>query len=188
MQPMPHATHRPRKTVEDYLSLPDDVRAELIAGELYVIPAPEVGHQRVVFRVARGLAEHVERHDVGEVIPSPMDVHLPTGDVVQPDVVFVAKANRGVIQRWIHGAPDLVIEVLSPLRPERDRFVKRVLYERNGVPEYWIVDLEDRSVQVLELEGEAYREAGWYQAGESFTSQTLPALELDVASFFRDLP
>jgi Uma2 family endonuclease len=176
MPSMPPATSRPRKTVEDYLALPDDVRAELIDGELYVTPSPEADHQRVVLCLGRRLARYVEAHACGEVFVAPLDVHLPTGDVVQPDVLFVSTARSDICRRWIHGAPDLVVEVLSPTHAERDRAVKRALYARSGVAEYWIVDPQERSIEVLRLAGESYEPAGWFRPGETLVSACFPGL------------
>jgi len=175
MPAMPHAARRPRKTKEDYLALPDDVRAELIDGELYVTPAPEVAHQRAVARLWRTLQDYAAARDAGEAFVSPCDVHLPSGDVVQPDVLFVTHANAGIVREHVHGVPDLVVEVLSPSRPERDRFVKRALYERNRVPEYWVVDPEERSVEVLHLEGAAFVLAGWFTDDDVVVSPSLTA-------------
>lgn len=184
MTSMSPATSRPRKTVEDYLALPDDVRAELIDGELYVTPSPETDHQRVVARLSRRLAEHVEEHDVGEIFMAPLDVHLPNGDVVQPDVFFVSKARSDICRRWIHGAPDLVIEVVSTQHAERDRAVKRSLYARSGVAEYWIVDPRERSIEVLRLEGEGYAPGGWFREDEVLVSPTFPGFTLALTGLW----
>ena len=177
-------THRPRKTREDYLALPDEVRAELIDGELYVTPSPGFSHQDVVGRLYRVLSEYVERLELGRVGLSPLDVHLPGGDIVQPDLLFVAQSRRAIVQDWVHGAPDLVIEVLSPSRPDRDRFVKRVVYERAGVSEYWVVDPEERSIEVLSLDGGRYRSAGYVTSDQVLTSRILAGLQLPLSRVF----
>ncbi len=184
MAAMPPATEKPRKTVEDYLALPDDVRAELIDGELYVTPSPVPDHQRVLLRLARVLGPRLEAVHEGEVFIAPLDVHLPSGDVVQPDVLYVAKGNRGIIQDWIRGVPDLVVEIVSPTGAERDRIVKRDLYARNGVPEYWIVDPGERSVEVLRLAGKQYRAAGWFRGDMILRSPGFPTLALPLTEFF----
>jgi Uma2 family endonuclease len=111
-------------------------------------------------------------------------VFLPSEDLVQPDIVFIRKANLGIIQDRIRGVPDLLIEVLSPDRPERDRLVKRDLYARNGVPEYWIVDPKDRTVEVFLLDAGIYGRPALYEFGDSMTSPLLPALTLLVSSIF----
>jgi len=137
---MSHATRRPRKTLEDYLALPDDVRAELIDGELYVTPAPTPQHQRTVACLWCSLEGWLREEELGEAFLAPLDVHLPTGEVVQPDLLVVKSVNPRVVKPdAVHGVPDLVVEVVSPAQPERDRYVKRQLYARNAVREFWIV-------------------------------------------------
>ena len=181
MDAMSPATSRPRKTVEDYLALPDDVRAELMDGELYVTPSPELDHQRVVLGLSRRLAEFVENRELGEVFVAPLDVHLPSGDVVQPDVFFVAAARLGICRPWVHGVPDVVIEVVSPDRPERDRSLKRRLYAQNRVPEYWIVDPQERSVEKLHHEADVFRPAGYLLGDAVLESRALPGLALRLS-------
>ena len=184
MAAMSHAKHRPRKTLEDYLALPDDVRAELIDGELYVTPSPVRGHQSTVGRLYSLILAHVDARAAGYVGLSPLDVHLPSGDVVQPDLFFVAAAREDICREWVYGAPDLAIEVLSSARPERDRFVKRLLYERNGVREYWLVDPDERSVEVLRLEDTVYAPAGYFSGEQILISHVLESLALPLPRIF----
>lgn len=188
--PTPPGTMRPRKTLDDYLALPDDVRAELLDGELYVTPAPGTPHQRMVGALFRRLADEVERLAAGEVFVAPCDVHLPTGDVVQPDVFVVLAGQADVVHEdGIHGTPALVIEVLSPVHPERDRIVKRWRYAAAGVAEYWIVDPALRSVEVFRLQGadEAAQlsPAGWFTGQAAVASGLLPELDLPLEAIFR---
>lgn len=187
---------RPAKTLEDYCALPEGVRAELIDGELYVTPAPRPDHQRVAQRLLRVLAPFVEREShggghaggraLGEVFIAPLDVHLPSGDIVQPDLIFV-RADQAEIVRAdaIHGAPQLLIEVLSSSHAERDRIVKRRLFAENGVSEYWIVDPDSRSIEVLVLSGRSFEPRGWFPQEASILSPTFPGLDLPVAHLFR---
>lgn len=184
MSAMPQASRRPRKTVEDFMALPDEVRAELIDGELYVTPSPEVRHQDLVVTLAYRLKGFLEANPIGSVYVAPLDVHLPTGDIVQPDVLFVASAHRALLRRWVHGAPDLVVEVLSPARPERDRFVKRVVYERGGVSEYWLVDGEERSVEILRLAEDGYAPWDYLTGDGTLRSPTLEGFELPLPDLF----
>lgn len=182
---MVQRTTRPKKTIQDYLALPDEVRAELIAGELYVTPAPRPDHQRVVLRLGLVLAPHVESERIGEIFLSPIDVHLPSGEIVEPDLLFVAADQTGIVRDdAIHGVPRLLVEVLSPSHPERDRIVKMELYARNGVVEYWIVDPAEGSVELFQLEDGRYRPAGWLTGTARLVSPTLPGLALPVADFF----
>lgn len=195
MSAMGSPTTRPRKTLEDYQALPDDVRAELIDGELYMSPAPGTPHQRTVVRLVRRLGDELDRLGFGEVFVAPYDVYLPNGDVVQPDVcVLGADQASMVTQGGVHGAPALVIEVLSPGHPERDRLVKMWRYAQSAVAEYWIVDPEAQSVEVFRLQAPGsgpaadaesrFAPVGWFRAGEAVRSEVLPGLDLGVDGLF----
>jgi Uma2 family endonuclease len=186
MGPVTSVTGRSPKTVSDWLALPDDVRAELIDGEILVTPSPSFRHQDILGRVYRAIASWIEAGGGGRVAPAPVDVHLPSGAVVQPDVVFVASANLGVIHDVVRGVPDLLVEVVSPSRPERDVFVKRDLYARNGVPEYWIVRPDESSVEVLRLAGTSYRPAGYFLRGAEIRSPMLSGFALPTDDVFRE--
>jgi Uma2 family endonuclease len=184
--PMAVQTSRPRKTVADYLALPDDVRAELIQGELYVTPAPDPRHQDVIGLLYVLLHQHVEANGLGRVYLSPVDVHLPSGEVVQPDLLYIARDRLGMVGKRIEGVPDLAIEVVSPTHPERDRIVKRDLYAENGVREYWVVELDSRAVEVLRLDGRAYVPAGYFSGASRIVSTVLREVSIDVGSLFRE--
>ncbi len=179
------ATSRPRKTVSDFMALGEELTVELIAGELYSKPRVTVAHQTVVGGLLFVLAQHVREHGLGHFCGLPMDVHLPSGDIVKPDLLFVSKANESIIQDWIFGVPDLLIEVLSPVNAERDRIVKRDLYARNGVPEYWIVDPDVRTIEVLRLREGGYAPAGYFGMGTVLRTETMPLLRLVVDEVFR---
>lgn len=140
----------------DYLALPDEPRCELLWGHLVVTPAPIALHQRVVLSLARRLDDFALAHGHLCLI-APIDVTLSDHTVLQPDLLIVARERREIAPKWIDGAPDLVVEVLSPSTGRRDRMVKLALYARAGVPEYWIVDPEGRTIELLSLAGEAYR-------------------------------
>jgi len=137
-------------TWQDVQQLPDDGhRHEAIGGELYVTPAPSFRHQRISQRLERQLLRFLEDTGLGIVVDAPVGVEFPdTGEGVQPDIVFVSKARRDrIAEEGIRGAPDLVIEIPSPRTAGRDRGVKRKLYERQRVDQYWIVDPEAEAVE-----------------------------------------
>lgn len=184
MTPMAGATSRPRKTLDDFMALGDEVRAELIAGELYMTPSPTPPHQSVAANLHLILGPHVREQNLGTMWIAPLDVHLPSGDIVQPDLIFISTASAPIVQDWIRGVPDLLIEIVSPSNAERDRFVKRALYAENGVREYWIVDPDSRTIEVVRLDDGAYQPAGYFGVGTSLTSVTFPALRLDVGELF----
>ena len=176
---------RPRKTVQDFLALGAAVRAELIDGELYVTPAPSPDHQDVVGALYVHLRAFVEARGLGRAWVAPLDVYLPSGDIVQPDLVFVQKERLRIAQDAIRGAPDLAIEVLSPSRPERDRIVKKQLFAANGVGEYWIVDPPARSVEVFVRVDDDYAPAGWFEHEATVSSPALAGLAIPLGTIFR---
>lgn len=174
-------------TYQDYLRMPDDrTRKEILGGDLYVTPAPTPAHQRVVAELVAILRTHAKRHGAGEVFVSPLDVVLSQTDVVQPDIVFVAEANKPIIgEAAVQGPPDLIIEVLSPSTVKLDRGRKMDLYARSGVVEYWIVDPDNRSVEVYRLEGGAYRLELRAHEGAIVRSTLFPGLEVSPADLWR---
>ena len=148
---MPTAAHDGRLTYEDFLLFPDDgLRHEIIDGAHYMTPSPNQRHQELVLRLCLALGNHVEdRPERGRVFLSPFDVVFSFHDVVEPDLVFVAPDQLDILTaRNIQGTPALVIEILSPSTRTRDQEVKRRLYDRAGVREYWLVDGDLNAVTV----------------------------------------
>jgi len=146
----------PQITWDDVRQLPDDGnRHEAIAGELYVTPAPSVRHQTISLRLELELVRLLVGPGHGRVWHAPIGVRFPgTGEGVQPDIVFVSDARRGIVAPdELKGAPDLIVEILSPSTAARDTGLKRILYERQGVAEYWIVDPDVEAVEVWRFEG-----------------------------------
>jgi Uma2 family endonuclease len=138
-------------TYEEFARLPDDGnRYEVIAGELYVTPAPGSIHQKVSARFFTELRVFAtNQHALGEVLYAPLDVIFDDGDYVQPDLVFLRKERGHLLtERGLEGPPDLVVEILSPTTARQDRGIKRDRYAHFGVPEYWIVDTDQRRVEV----------------------------------------
>ena len=174
-------------TVRDYMSIPDgdERRFELIDGELMLAPAPIPTHQRIVRRLLYILTEFVERNQLGEVFTSPIDVVLSEHQVVQPDILFISTERLHIIgERNVQGAPDLVIEVLSPSTTERDRVLKASSYLRFGVPEYWIVDPSDRTIEVMRAGQTEFDTLRVYTEGTFAESPTFPGLRIDVSRIF----
>lgn len=176
-----------RYTYQDYINLPEseNKQYELIDGELYMAPSPTPKHQRGKGNLFRILSDHVEANDLGVVYDAPLDVVLSNEDVLQPDIMFISKKRLGIVtEQNIQGAPDLVIEVLSPGTASRDRTIKRARYARFGVREYWLVDLVSRTIEVLRASREGFETIRIYSEGMSLESPLLPGLQIDVASIF----
>ncbi|MFW6192526.1 MAG: Uma2 family endonuclease [Gemmatimonadota bacterium] len=138
----------------------DGKRREAIGGDLWVSAAPSIRHQRVSGRLERALRRLLEDPGHGEVFDAPTGVEFPeTGEGVQPDLLFVSRERRGIVAPdWLRGAPDLVVEIVSPTTEQRDRELKRDLYGRQGVGEYWVVDPEEDAVEVWRFGGGATHE------------------------------
>ena len=179
---------RTRATYEDYLNTPDDTRHELLDGELVMVPSPRTSHQQVAGELFIILQLYVRRTELGEFFIAPFDVVLWDGDeanVVEPDLLFVSTARASIItEANVQGAPDLVVEVLSPSTEGRDKGRKRELYARHGVGEYWLVDPDARSIEVLRLGATGYETAGTYEPGQALASPTLEGLTIDVDEVF----
>ena len=164
-------------TYADYARLPDDgMRYEVIRGELFMSPAPRPLHQVVITLISYFLVEFLRVNRLGKSFVSPIDVVLPQqlGDPVQPDIVFIANERLSIVGELnIQGAPDLVMEVLSPSNPEYDRTLKYEIYAEAGVPEYWIVDPHERTIEVFALRDGGYEQLGRYGEGETARSELL---------------
>jgi len=180
-------------TYEDYKSLPESEtkRYELLGGELVIVPSPSTSHQRISRRLEFILQAFVEERGLGEVYDAPLDVVLGEGEereVVQPDILYISEGRSGIIaEEEIRGAPDLIIEIISPATAERDRTYKKTLYARHGVKEYWIVDPEAKMVEVYTLGERGFELIKAYkaEAEEVLSSPLLEGLEVVLKEVFR---
>ncbi len=171
---------------KDYLQLPEQDRRELIGGDFYVVPAPSFRHQHIVANLGLILSGYIRAKAIGEVLWAPFDVVLSEHDVVQPDILYISNERRHIItEANASGAPDLVIEVLSPSTAERDKDLKLSLYARHGVREYWIVDPNENSVDVMELSAEGFEKTTSYSSG-AISSSVLPQLAVDLDDVFAE--
>jgi Uma2 family endonuclease len=172
-------------TYEQYLGLDDDQRYEILDGELLMTPAPGTAHQIVCARLFSRFVRFVEERSLGQVLFAPTDVVLGPKQVVQPDLLFVSAERRDIIgERAIHGAPDLVVEVLSPGSLHRDRHRKHRLYEQSGVREFWLVDPANRAVEVFALMEGGYELASLAAEEGQVESLVLPGFVLQVEEVF----
>lgn len=150
----------PRTIMEVYKSLPEGTLAEVIDNQLYMSPSPIYSHQKTVQEIFRKLCTVITDQGRGEVIVAPFDVYLDeTKNAVQPDIIVVLNVSRGIIdpKGHIHGVPDILIEILSPGNKDHDLVRKKNLYESFGVKEYWIIDPENKSTSVHELQSNIYK-------------------------------
>ena len=172
-------------TYADYCRTPDDERYELVDGELVMSPSPNRAHQTICLGLGTLLHAFVAEHGRGEIYIAPFDVVLSDTNVVQPDLLFVSKEQAYIVtEDNVQGPPDLVVEILSPSTAERDRSLKRALYARYGVREYWLVDPDTRTVTVLLLDDGAFVEVAHYGAGQTLTSPTLTGFTVNLDDIF----
>jgi Uma2 family endonuclease len=182
-----------RWTYAEFARLPSggSTRSEVIDGELVMTPAPGLRHQQIVMHLSWLLYGFVRENEVGTVFGNPVDVLFAEGDYLEPDIVFVGTSRNDVLtDRGVEGPPDLVVEVVSPSTAARDRGVKLERYGFYGVPEYWVIDPAERTVEVLHLSGHTYEpvvydETGilsWTPAGGDAT------LKVSLAELFDSAP
>ena len=162
-------------------------RVDLIGGEVFVTPAPDMGHQEALANLFSLIDRHVREHRQGKLYFHPVAVHLSDHDVVQPDLVFLSTERMGLRRRrGIFGPPDLVVEALSPATRDLDLGARRELYERSGVREYWVLDPRARTATLLRLADGRFAEAA--SDDGLVRSEVVPGLVVDPADVFADLP
>ena len=173
-------------TVDDLDDFPDDgMRYELINGELFKSPSPIPRHQELVIRLIFLIGTHVRERKLGRILTAPIDVRFSGASQVVPDVVFVSNGRLDIIGgKRLEGPPELMVEVLSPSTQGNDLVKKRDLYERYGVPEYWIVDPRRKTLAMLAVHGGRYVEL---PTSDSPRSTVLPDLEIDCPTLMADL-
>jgi Uma2 family endonuclease len=173
-------------THADLLQMPDDgKRREIVDGDLYVTPSPNYYHQQVLINIALPFGKFLEHHAIGKVLVAPLDVIFSEHDVLEPDVLLVLNEHKDILKDWVRGAPDLVVEILSPTTEGRDRGVKLKAYARWGVAEYWIVDPVALTVEVYRLGADGYTLAATCSNGDIVTTPLLPGFALGVTSIFK---
>ena len=177
---------RIKLTYEDYVELPDDGRRyEILDGELEVSPAPAPLHQRVSQSLSVVLDSHVRPRRLGRVYCAPIEILLAPTTVVQPDLIFVSATRESIVtRRAVEGPPELAVEILSPWSVRRDRVAKAALYARFGIGHYWLLDPEERVLEVYERTGEEYRLVATHGATGTMRTSLFPGLEIDLTTLW----
>lgn len=175
-------------TISDYRSLPEGgPRYQLIRGSLVMAPAPNRYHQDIVRNLVLGVGAWVEAHDLGKLYVAPFDVYLTEIDVYQPDLAFFSTERlHHLTEAGADGPPDLAVEVLSPRTAQIDREVKREIYARTGVREYWLIDPSNRCIEVYQLRDDATAPAATLTSGDTLTTPLLEGLALPVDRVFAE--
>lgn len=176
-------------TAQEFHEMYDETmeHVELIEGEIVVAAAPKPLHQMIAGLIYWQLMNHIMPQKLGQLYISPTDLYLGVHDVVQPDVMFISKNNiRCKIGEngYFQGAPDICIEVLSPGTRTFDIVTKFGIYQKYGIPEYWIVDPVERYITLHFLEGDSYCQHGAYAEKDTLKSVVLPELSLNLGDIF----
>ena len=180
-------TKAPQITRYDYEGMPEGPPYyQVVEGDLIMSPSPATYHQIIAGRIYSLILRFLERKPIGEVFIAPLDVFLTDVNIYQPDVVFVSNRRRSMItEHGIEGAPDLVVEILSPGTARLDKGSKRKIYGRTGVTELWLVDPVARLIHIYDLAKNPETPAMTYSEKAVFTSPLLPGLRLRTSSIFK---
>jgi Uma2 family endonuclease len=178
-------------TYEDLLEIPEDIRCEILEGELIVNAPRTLRHQRVLMALATLISKHLNQSHAGILIVGPVDVVLTPHWVLTPDILYVRKERKSIITKTnISGAPDLTVEVLDDSTRERDEITKRQVYEGVGVAEYWIVDPVLESIKIYRRTDtgryDRVVEMSTETPDATITSPLFPDLEISLAEVFAE--
>lgn len=173
-------------TYEDYARLtpPDSGNYELHNGNIVFMPSPSDKHQFVVTDLTTMLNSYVKTHKLGRVIVAPMDTQLSEVDILQPDILFVSNQRLGIIDKIVNGAPDLVVEILSPSNDTKEMSYKKYVYETAGVQEYWLVNLEKQTITQYELVENELRWQRTLTKADTLESVVLSGFSLALDTLF----
>ena len=175
-----------RLSVNYYKILPEGAPYQLIEGELIMTPAPNPGHQMISGNLFKKFSSFVDERKLGILLYSPIDVYLDDENAFQPDIVFISKERQEIIKKdGIYGAPDLVVEVLSPSTAHYDLKEKFRVYERSGVREYWIVEPEMNSVEIYSNEKEHFSLIARAEGEGKVESVLLKGFKLTLEEVFK---
>jgi Uma2 family endonuclease len=174
-----------RATIEDYESLEEGAPYQLIAGELIMSPSPSFFHQSISMNLSIELGSFIKQKKIGVLIAAPIDVHLSDEDVYQPDLIFIrADRTRGIRKDKLRIIPDLVVEVLSPSTGYYDLTRKKEMYCSSGVTEYWIVNPEAETIEIMVKRGDIYQTEQFLHKTDTLESAMFPGFSMKIEDVF----
>jgi len=175
-------------TYADYAILPEGAPYQLIGGKLVMTPAPTTYHQIICMRLEGKILNFITERDLGLVLFAPVDVYFEEQETYQPDIIFIVKERLPIIEHArINGAPDLVVEILSPSTAYYDLKKKARIYARHGVREYWIIDPEDKSIEIHVGQKEKFGLNQRIEENGKIKSLVLDGLEIEVRDIFAEI-
>ena len=172
-------------TYADYLLTPEGGKFQLIAGEILEMTSPSLYHQRIITKISTFISNFLSNHSIAEVFVAPLDVYFSDTEVYQPDIILLLTESFSKMkENKIEGAPDLVMEVLSPSTAYYDLKHKKSIYEKNGVKEYWIVDPMEKTIEIFELQNGKFISNGELSKNEIAKSKLIIGMEVSLGTIF----
>jgi Uma2 family endonuclease len=183
---MPVNANFPPLTVENYKLLPESgPRYQLIQGDLYMAPAPNRFHQEISRNLQFELHSYLKRNPIGKLFDAPFDVYLDEINVFQPDIIIVLNDRLGILtEQGADGAPEIVIEILSPKTRRLDLVNKKLEYARAGVKELWIIDPEPRAIMIHQFATDGVEKIRQVNEEDTLSTDLLPGFNLAVETIF----
>lgn len=158
---------------------------EIINGEEIMGPSPFGKHQDVVLNLVKTILSFLENNDVGKLCLAPLDVIFEDAmNRLQPDIIFIRKENMAIFQDWIRGVPDMVCEIVSPGTYRKDTAIKKEIYERYRVPEYWIVIPDLQAIEILTIENDKYQTHSVAELQGVVSSKVIEGLQVNIRDIF----
>lgn len=171
-------------TIEDYATLPEGAPFELINGKLTFMASPNSTHQDISMNLSALLHFHAKKNKLGKVFAAPMDVYFDKTNVYQPDVLFITEKRKDIIHKFIQGAPDLIVEIVSPSSQKKDELEKLAAYGKFGVQEYWLIHPEKETITVFFNEDGEMKQREVLEKMGILRSVVVEGFELEVANIF----
>lgn len=179
------SSDKPQATYEDYCKTPEGGKYQLIGGEIIEMTSPTPYHQEILQNLNYYLSIFVRQNRLGKIYIAPTDVYFSKTETYQPDILFLLNENLSKLQeKKIEGAPDLVIEILSPSTGYYDVKYKKSVYEKFGVKEYWIVDPKDKTVEIYELSNDKFVLVSDLTKSDTAKSKLLTGFEVELGKVF----
>lgn len=173
-----------KHTVQDYMELPEGGKYQLINGEIIEMPSPIPEHQDIIASLHLLMGSHVTKNKLGKVYFAPLDIFFDDENVLQPDLLFISNENKHIIKERISGAPDLVVEVLSPSTAYYDWEEKMEIYAKFGVKEYWIINPQKKYIEVYKNINNVFSETLKLYHSGTIKTDVIQSFEFELLEIF----
>jgi Uma2 family endonuclease len=173
-------------TTDDYMALPEGAPFELINGKLIYMPSPSNAHQNISNNLATYLTLHVKKHNLGFVRTAPLDVHLDKNNVFQPDLLFISNEKKDILKDWVYGAPDFIVEILSPGTQLKDKGEKMEMYARYGVKEVWLIEPYNQLLEIYLNANSAMQLQQRFERTGTAMAASIQGFQIDLPTIFED--